>query len=644
MPRHELVAQDAQGPPINGIGVSCGGDDLRGEVVGRPASCEGLTDHEFGQPHVRQLDVALIGEQQVLGLEVSVDDSPLMQVLEGINRAGDVVLAVPLAAVQALSVVRGIQLATQGGLKQEVQRLGAVVRLPQLDDEIGIGHHQDVLLVHHAVLHARLDDVPLAKTLHGVGFLCDLVLKELHSAEAAATQQANPDEVLAQDLVPGLVRDSRSTWAHRPLARHRGAGAALPLPLDDVLQRPQQQVEGVAVEHKGLRCVGRYLYRSAPRLVVEERAFAEVLGGRAAHAGGQVAHHGAVLLDGNLAVVEDVKGVAGLALLNDKLVAGEVHFHKGLCQLLLLLSEQRRQDGDPVQILGVLPELCVRHLHEHVLEVPAVDDPHCGVLFGLHSGSPWHKVQQCQLAEAAALGNGAHNLRVGAGDAVRLLPVRHRDVEGAGLDDIEIVCLKVSLCDDLLPSCHLLFPHDIDEALHLRIVERGNCRQVLVVPDRLRDELRLVGCLRGRRLRLGHLLSPATNGAARRELQPLMQPQFPELVALDLVGGQGGFGRYRGHPSLIPQKRVLTKVVADFQRGYLLRLAAAFVLDEYTRLTSADHEKLVSVLALLDNSCALGEVLHDTRRSDQRVLIFGQTLHERHACQELHLRLVLLVL
>ena len=34
--------------------------------------------------------------------------------------------------------------------------------VPKLGDEGGVGHHQDILLVHHAVLHTRLNNVALA--------------------------------------------------------------------------------------------------------------------------------------------------------------------------------------------------------------------------------------------------------------------------------------------------------------------------------------------------------------------------------------------------------------------------------------------------------------------------------------------------
>ena len=60
----------------------------------------------------------------------------VVQVLEGEHDAGGVVERVGLAAVEALAVVGGVQLTAECGLQQEVHGLRAVVRLPQLNDEV----------------------------------------------------------------------------------------------------------------------------------------------------------------------------------------------------------------------------------------------------------------------------------------------------------------------------------------------------------------------------------------------------------------------------------------------------------------------------------------------------------------------------
>eukprot|EP00429_Kryptoperidinium_foliaceum_P114524 CAMPEP_0176299034 /NCGR_PEP_ID=MMETSP0121_2-20121125/59576_1 /TAXON_ID=160619 /ORGANISM="Kryptoperidinium foliaceum, Strain CCMP 1326" /LENGTH=220 /DNA_ID=CAMNT_0017640335 /DNA_START=50 /DNA_END=712 /DNA_ORIENTATION=+ len=56
--REELEKQDAEAPPIQGVCVPAGVDDLWREVIGRAARREGLPDNELRQAHVRQPHIA----------------------------------------------------------------------------------------------------------------------------------------------------------------------------------------------------------------------------------------------------------------------------------------------------------------------------------------------------------------------------------------------------------------------------------------------------------------------------------------------------------------------------------------------------------------------------------------------------------
>mmetsp|Transcript_61498 Transcript_61498/g.173696 ORF Transcript_61498/g.173696 Transcript_61498/m.173696 type:complete len:395 (+) Transcript_61498:751-1935(+) len=390
-----------------------------------------------------------------------------------------------LAAMEALAVVGGIELAAKGGLQQEVECLAAVVGLPELDDEFRIGHHQDVFLVHHTLLHAGLDDVALAETLHGVGVTGNLVLVQLNRAEATATQKTNALQVLPQDLVAEPL--AVIPWHSRLALGHAGAVRVLPRPLNDVLQRTEQQGERVAIQDQGLRGRRSDLHGGRPALLVQERVFAEVLRGAAFRGRRELRDLLAVLEDVDLAIVEDVEGVAGLALLDDKLVLGKVHLHKGLRHLPFFLSQERRENRDAVQVLHVLRDLGIGHLHQDVLEVRTVDDPDNGVLLGLHRGRTRHKVEQSQLAEAAALVHTGDDLRLSLGSEVlatgALLLLGDIDVEAALLNNVEEVGIQVSFGDDLMAGRHVLFPHDFDEALHACVVQGRDRLQVLVSPD-----------------------------------------------------------------------------------------------------------------------------------------------------------------
>mmetsp|Transcript_90699 Transcript_90699/g.261362 ORF Transcript_90699/g.261362 Transcript_90699/m.261362 type:complete len:282 (-) Transcript_90699:1884-2729(-) len=150
---HELVDEDAEGPPIHSAGVPCARDGLWGEVLRRPATSVRLPEHLLGQTHVCDFQPPLLRYQQVLRLQVSVDHLLGVHVLDASHGSSDVEPAMFLAAVEALAVVRRVQLAAQRRLHEEKHVLWPVVGLVAPDDEGGVQHEQDPLLVDDVFLH-----------------------------------------------------------------------------------------------------------------------------------------------------------------------------------------------------------------------------------------------------------------------------------------------------------------------------------------------------------------------------------------------------------------------------------------------------------------------------------------------------------
>lgn len=68
------------------------GDDLRWNVLGGSAEGPGfVTDwHLFGESEIDKTEVSVDVEHEVLGFEISVDDSSLVEVGEGFYYASDV--------------------------------------------------------------------------------------------------------------------------------------------------------------------------------------------------------------------------------------------------------------------------------------------------------------------------------------------------------------------------------------------------------------------------------------------------------------------------------------------------------------------------------------------------------------------------
>mmetsp|Transcript_6142 Transcript_6142/g.14256 ORF Transcript_6142/g.14256 Transcript_6142/m.14256 type:complete len:381 (-) Transcript_6142:1299-2441(-) len=248
MPGQELELKDAQRPPIHRAAVASGLDDFWRKVVGSSTRCEGLADHELREAHVGQLYVAFRREEEILRLQVAVDDAALMQMLEGVDHTSNVVPGMLFTAVEATASVGSVEFPSQSGLQEEVQVLGAVVRRVELDEEIGVGHHQNVLLIHHSILHPGLRDEALAKSLQGIGVTSLLVLPKLDSAEAAAAKQANLLQVLFGDLLslPNSILCCTSFVSM--------TSSSLLSRVQDVLQRTQQHVEGITVQSQHLCC------------------------------------------------------------------------------------------------------------------------------------------------------------------------------------------------------------------------------------------------------------------------------------------------------------------------------------------------------------------------------------------------------
>mmetsp|Transcript_54843 Transcript_54843/g.123469 ORF Transcript_54843/g.123469 Transcript_54843/m.123469 type:complete len:253 (+) Transcript_54843:477-1235(+) len=251
MTGHELEYQDAERPPVDSVCVTRGRYELRGKVVRRAAGGVGLADYKLGQAHVSELHPAIGGDEEVLGLQVPVDDPPCVHVVEGKDHSSDVELCMLLAAVEALLVVRGIELAPQSGFQEEVQRLGSIVCFVKLDNEGRVCHQKDVLLIHDALLHSGFHDVALAQPLHGIGLARYLVLVELDGAKTAAAEEADLGQLLPFDPFPGLVLLVRLRL-HGSCALDQARPASLAFrilrPLDDLLQGSEEEVEGVAVE------------------------------------------------------------------------------------------------------------------------------------------------------------------------------------------------------------------------------------------------------------------------------------------------------------------------------------------------------------------------------------------------------------
>ena len=152
---HEhLVDEHARRPPVDGLAVALGLDDLGREVLGRAAERPRAVLDQLGEAEVDDLQVALAVEQQVLGLEVAVDDVAVVEVLEREHHRRAVEGGGGLVEL-ALLLQQREELAALADLEHHVQVGAVLVRRDQPYAERVVGLRHDPLLVHHVLLEAR---------------------------------------------------------------------------------------------------------------------------------------------------------------------------------------------------------------------------------------------------------------------------------------------------------------------------------------------------------------------------------------------------------------------------------------------------------------------------------------------------------
>mmetsp|Transcript_137876 Transcript_137876/g.428454 ORF Transcript_137876/g.428454 Transcript_137876/m.428454 type:complete len:674 (+) Transcript_137876:532-2553(+) len=607
----QLEGEDSQRPPVNRVRVPLGGDELRSEVVGGAARGVRLADDHLGQTHVRQLHLAQGVEQQVLRLQVPEDDLLAVQVLERESRAGHVELGAVLPAPQVLLVVSGVELAPKTELKEQVEHLVSVERLVQLDDEGRVAHHLDVLLAHDAGLHAGLHDVALAQAFQGVHLPGLGVLDQVHDAEAAAAEQAQLLEVLADDVARALAA-AAGVGAHLGDLGRAGLASLL-----ELLKGSEQHVEGCLVDRQERGAVRRDIDGGRARLAGEERPLTEELRLGGAGRGRQLCDLLAVLDDAHRAVDEDVEQVALLALVEDWLVLAEGHLVERLGELLLLIVLERIQELDPVQVLDVLLGHLVGGIRQDVLELRPVDDHHSRTRLGNDGRGARCEVHERELAETLAL---CQLTCAGRRGVLGALPLgRDQDLEGAVHHDVEVVGIA-ALLDDLGPLRHFLLPHDLDHGVDPVLLEVHNAVQVRV---RLQGRLHgtdLVGSLVTRRLLL-HSGRPSADGPALRELQLVLQAERLELLAADRQRFHLGLRLDRGRPGLVAEQRVLAEEVAGLQ----LRHHRAVDFDSARALLD-DVELVALFVALLNDGLPRCEALWRHRVGEGLVELLRKAL------------------
>mmetsp|Transcript_65842 Transcript_65842/g.157289 ORF Transcript_65842/g.157289 Transcript_65842/m.157289 type:complete len:272 (+) Transcript_65842:1347-2162(+) len=246
----------------------------------------------------------------------------------------------------------------------------------------------------------------------------------------------------------------------------------------------------------------------------------------------------AILDDTHLSFDEEVELRPPLALLKHCLVLAEGHLIHRRCQLFFLILLQCRKAVTFAHMLEVFLHFPLVCLHQEVLKLLPGCDPHNGVSSRRDRGSSRGKVQQRQLPEASTgLNDSQGRSCLFSTGGARVLG----DFEAARLHNIEVVRLQVTLLDHRFPVRDLLFPHDVNNGVHLVIIQGSNCVQIGIVFQSCRDQLLLGRCLWAGSFDLCSRSSTTTNSASLTKFQLGVEVQFHESIpgdsqSLDICG------------------------------------------------------------------------------------------------------------
>ena len=183
--------------------MSVGLDNLRREIlwgaaesVGH-AAIRGLLD--LGQAKICELEVTLRVEKHVLWLEISVDDTVLVQVLQGQGDLGGVETCSILREADLLAEMEE-ELASIQEVRDEVKRLRRLEGEVKLHNEGMRDLLHDVSLDLRVVHLVRPDDEVLLQSLHGIDLLRVLFARHVDFAKRASAHNFEQLEIFDAQL------------------------------------------------------------------------------------------------------------------------------------------------------------------------------------------------------------------------------------------------------------------------------------------------------------------------------------------------------------------------------------------------------------------------------------------------------------
>mmetsp|Transcript_24197 Transcript_24197/g.63890 ORF Transcript_24197/g.63890 Transcript_24197/m.63890 type:complete len:496 (-) Transcript_24197:329-1816(-) len=209
----QLVREHAEAPPVHKERVAVPQDDLGREVLGRAADGPRalVRRDDLGEAKVDNLEVAVLVDEQILGLEVAVGDEVVVQVLEGEGDVGRVEGDVRLRELAALALddigEHREELSPLNEVEEQVEVLRVLEGATQLEQEGVVADAEQVTLLLDVLRLVLGEDVLLRHHLERIARVGLLPMGELDTAVAADAEGLDHREFLeVGGVLDGLTR------------------------------------------------------------------------------------------------------------------------------------------------------------------------------------------------------------------------------------------------------------------------------------------------------------------------------------------------------------------------------------------------------------------------------------------------------
>mmetsp|Transcript_39015 Transcript_39015/g.85321 ORF Transcript_39015/g.85321 Transcript_39015/m.85321 type:complete len:258 (-) Transcript_39015:706-1479(-) len=190
---HDLECQNPESPPVHHSVVAAVLYHLRRQVLGGAAERHGPANHELGKTKVAELGIARLGKEDILGLQISEDNAPLVQVREGTGHA-------PNDEARCLWTVESfrrlmqviMQITPTEGFKEEVKVLVVFERCVETNCEGAVDHRENIPLIFHVILQLIHRDKSLGESLQGKRLARRRVTLQSYDTVSTHSEDAHP--------------------------------------------------------------------------------------------------------------------------------------------------------------------------------------------------------------------------------------------------------------------------------------------------------------------------------------------------------------------------------------------------------------------------------------------------------------------